>query len=152
MTESESRYLRVFEISVATALAIILLIGFLYIRSREINFCRNVFSDLMQGRFWAVNYIDWEHLKALDMNVGETFSRLPNEKERRNYKKAFIRSLAVGFSRTGTKIGDFSNWRILSKDSEKIIAAADYIKYKKTLLLTFTKSKIGKKLVSLQWQ
>ncbi len=131
--------------------AVLLTALFFQIKEQDINFSRQIFSGLVRGSSGIDRYIDWENLEALNTSVGVRYTRLLNEKERANFKKAFIKNFSFGFNRVGGRLREFRNWRIYGQDSGKIIIACDYLRYNKTLL--FALSKFGtKKLIGLQWE
>ena len=124
---------------------------FLQIKNQEINLCRYIFNGLTNRVYAAEKFIDWENLKALDVDVGAFYTRLADEKDKGGYRKEFIRNFSVGFAKAGGRLNLFTNWRIWYRDSNKVIVAADYSGYNKTIL--FTLSKFGKiKLTSIQWR
>ncbi|MFH0762492.1 MAG: hypothetical protein V1925_01210 [Candidatus Omnitrophota bacterium] len=124
---------------------------FFHIKNREVNLCRYLFNGLVSGNYGAARFIDWDNLKALDLDVAEVYDRLPSEKEQANYKRAFINGFAVGFSRVKARAKAFNNWRIYTKDSEETVVAADYKGQNKTLL--FTLSRYGEpRLKAIQWE
>lgn len=128
---------------------LLLLVVFLFqLNPNEISRCRTMFSALVRGSYSAQKQIDWEKLKALDVDVGATYSQFPDGQQRLNYQKTFVKSFALGFKQMGGELAGFRNWRVYTKDAEKTVIAADY--RGQTLLLTF--SKVGKKLTALQWK
>lgn len=151
MNKTEKYNPAVLEYVALFVIIIVLIAGFFQLKNQEINFCRNIFKGLMGGRVGVQKFIDWEHLKALDTDVGADYTRLPDDKERLNYKKAFIMLFARGFHQGGGNLRSFTNWRIYNKDNSSVTVAADYLKHNKTILFTLAKSG-KKKLVSLQWR
>jgi len=135
-----------------TILIIVLIAGialFLHLKNQEINLCQSILGSLAQGKPAVEKFIDWENFKALGVDVGATYASLANEKEKADYKKAFIQNFAFGFQKSGGKPALFKHWRIYQRESGKVIVACDYSGYNKMLL--FTISKLGKnKLISLQ--
>jgi hypothetical protein len=129
---------------------------FLRIKNRDIDFSRRVFYYLTTGRNAAQAMIDWQNLKAVGVDVGATYSDLPNDNERTNYRKAFINRFALGFQNTGGNFKSFINWRAYPKPygqdcANCAVVAADYQGKDKTIL--FTLSKDGrKKLKAIQWK
>lgn len=139
----------VLEYAVLIAVIITALVFFLRVKTDDIDLCRAVFSGLVKGRYGVQKYIDWENLKAVGVNVGATYIKFTTEKERLNYKKAFIKNFSFGFKKVGGKLKAFTNWRIYNRDSEKTIVAADY----RGKIILFTISKYGKrKLIAIQWK
>lgn len=115
-----------------------------------VRFCRRTFAGLIQGNSALENNIDWGNFQAMEVNVGETYMLLPDSKERRDYKKAFFKSVAAGFRQTGGSYKLFVNWYVFDKDGDKVIVTADYKKTNKTIFFTVSKTP-RPKLISLQW-
>jgi len=137
------------EYSILALVIIACIVFFLHLKNQEINLCQSILGSLSQGKTTVEKFIDWENLNALGVNVGATYTGLANEKEKADYKKAFIQNFAFGFQKSGGKSVLFRHWRIYQRDSGKVIVACDYSGYNKTLL--FIISKLGKnKLISLQ--
>ncbi len=134
------------------ALAVVIAVAlFLQIINRDISRCRYIFAGLTKGSYAVEKLIDWENLKALKIDVGAVYRHIPNQKEKTGYKQAFIQNFSVGFKRAGGKANLFTHWRAHQRDREKIIVAADYSGYNKTILFTLSKLSAGK-LVSIQWK
>ena len=137
---------------VTLVIIILVVIGvFFQIKNQEINFCRKVFTELAKGAPRAEKFIAWENLKAVGADIGAAYRNLPDEKERAHYREAFIKNFALGFRQNRGKVSAFKHWRLYSREGEKVVVAADYLGYNKTIL--FGLSKRGKsKLISLQWK
>lgn len=131
--------------------AAIVLLFVLRLSQGEVAFCRNVFRNLVNGSQSAQRHIDWEHLKAVGVDVGKTYTELPNDQARAQYRKAFVSNFAMGFRRTEGNLGAFRRWRVQGRDGDRIVVAADYETKQTTLLLSIPAS--GKKqLEAIQWQ
>ena len=140
--------------NILIVVVIIVLIGgvFLRIKNSDINFSRRVFSDLIKGRYSAEKMIDWPNLKAVGIDVGKTYSGFPDDKEKADYRKAFIDKFSLGFRQTGARFKSFINWRIYDNTKEALIVSADH-KDKDNKTILFTVSKYGrKKLKAIQWK
>ncbi len=125
------------------------LIFFLWLKSQDINFCRNVVSNLVNGRYSVEKHIDWDNFKGMGIDVGAAYTKFPNEVEKKKYKIAFISNLSSGFKRVGGNFRSYVNWRVYSREADKVVIAADSRNGKVTTL--FTLSVAGKKkLVSVQ--
>ena len=122
-----------------------------WINQSDVNFCRSVFSGLIRGSRSVEKSIAWEDFQALGMNVAVTYAQLPNDKERQNYREAFIKGSARGFRNAQLHIKEFIRWRIYDNDDEKVVIAADYLRYNKVILFTVSKAP-ARKLVSVQWK
>lgn len=133
------------------ALAIFLIFSFM-VRKSDLAFCRDVFKGLTQGRLSAVEkYIDWGALKAMGVDVGDTYKKLPDAKEKTEYRKSFVVNLSKGFKNAGGNFIDFTNWRVYKRDSLKTIIAADYNKKGKKILLTVYGYE-KRKITAIQWE
>jgi len=146
----EKKEIPILEYTVLAAVVIAALLFIYQIKTRDINLARSVFRGLVNGRYGVEKNIDWENLRGLDINAGAAYSKFSTGLEKAGYKRAFIQSFSSGFRRSEGNFKSFVNWRIYSKDSDKIIVAADYQGHNKTLLFVFPKS--GRKLASIQWE
>ncbi len=136
------------------AAAVLVVVGgllvFLQSVSAEIRVCRSALEGLSRGQAWAQGRVDWNRLSAMGMNVGATYASLPNDRERARYRQAFITQFSKGFKGTGASARDFINWRVVERETDRIVVAADYPGKGKTLLMTITAR--GKQRVeSIQW-
>jgi hypothetical protein len=116
---------------------------------QEVEFARRVFTGLVRGRRVVAKYIDWHSLKATGVDVGATYNSLASEKERRDYRKAFIQNFSFSFRTSGGRLNWFKNWRIHSRDSRKITVAADAGTM--TLLLYISADPRQRKLLGIEW-
>ena len=123
---------------------------YLNIKNQDINFSRRVFAGLIKGRHSVQKLIDWENLQAVGVDVGQTYSALPNGKERADYQRAFVERFSLGFRQVGGDFKSFTNWRLYDNAPEVAIVAADY-KDNKTILFTLSKYE-RKKLTAIQWE
>lgn len=122
--------------------------GAIRMRTNHVDFCRESFRRLADGKVSVEHRIDWPNLTALDVNVGQTYGRLANEREQSGYRRAFIEQFASGFQKSGTSPSDFMNWRVHERRPGEVVVAADYTAKDKTLLMAVA----GKKVRSIQWQ
>lgn len=102
--------------------------------SAEVQFCRKTFTDLTKGRRGVQEHIRWERLRALGLDVGQSYSMLKSQQDQRRYQTEFISGFANGFQRTGTRAGAFVNWRIQQRRDKTVTVAADLPTHRKTLL------------------
>jgi hypothetical protein len=118
----------------------------------DVELCRRTFQGLAEGRPGVQRSIGWERLKALDVDVGAAYAKLPNDGERRQYRQAFIQQFSEGFRRTGGNPEAFVGWRAQGRtDDGRVVVAADYEGKDKTLLLQLSGG-WHKKVVGIQWQ
>ena len=131
------------------AIAVVMVIARL--SQGEAGFCREVFRNLVDDRQSAQGQIDWEHLTAVGVDVGKTYTGLPNDQARAQYRKAFVDNFAMGFRRAEGNLSAFRNWRIQARDGDRIVVAADYETKHKTLLFSIPASG-QRKVEAIQWQ
>lgn len=141
----------ILEISSLVAVVFVSLWFFLQMKTQELHLCQKAFRGLVKGSYGVQKFIDWEHLQAVGVDVGNTYSKFANQKEKVDYKKGFMRGFPLGFKQTGGKLKAFVNWRIFSQDAQKTIIAVDYTSKNKTLLFTVSKYP-KKKIVAIQWK
>jgi len=136
-------------ISVVIAIGLLTIYN-LYIRDPDIYFARSVFENLVRANQGAQDVIEWSLFKGVGFDVGANYLRLPDELQRKTFRKVFITSFSEGFRKTEGKLGAFVNWRISSKDDKTMTVAADYKTHGKTLLFTFIRQ--PRKLISVEWE
>jgi hypothetical protein len=132
------------------AIVIILVAAVIFhIKTQDVEFCRSVFTGLVKGKYSIQKHIDWDNFKALNTDIGATYSKFKTEKEKTDYRKGFIYSFKLGFEYSRGNLKEFNKWRAYRKEDGKTIVAVDY--RKKTLLLTIPSS--GKRvLTELAWK
>ena len=118
----------------------------------EVGFCRDAFAGLAHGRLSAERQVDWEHLQAMGVDVGETYRRLPNAQEQRQYRQSFIGQFAGGLARSGAAATAFTGWRRAGARDGEVLVAADYAVNQKTLLFGVSGSWFHRRITSMQWQ
>lgn len=117
----------------------------------EIDFCRDVLTDLLHGDSSVVPRIDWEHFDALGVNVGRNYARLPDDQERAKYQKAFLSATALGFQVSRLTADAFINWRVHDRREGAVTVAADFPYRQRTLL--FVLSATGqRRLEAMRWR
>lgn len=117
----------------------------------ELAHYRAVFAGLVGGRASVQRDIAWERLEAMGVHVGETYTHLPDDRQRAQYRQAFIRSVAAAFRQQGGAARSFTRWRIAERTAERVVVAADYPAKEKVLLLEFAASG-PKQLKAIRWQ
>lgn len=124
---------------------------FLYVKNQDTNFSRRIFAGLIKGNSSVQKLIDWPNFQAVGVDVGRSYSILSNDKEKADYRRAFIEKFGSGFRQTGAGLKSFINWRVNAREADSIIVAADCKDKAQTIL--FTLSKDGrKKLAAIQWE
>ena len=117
---------------------------------RDVEFCRSVFRGLAHGRAAVQQHIDWEHLKAVGVDVGATYTGLPSDLERERYRQTFVLAFSRGFELTGARATNFVNWRVAERQPDTITVAADYPLTKQTLLFVIP-SAGTKRIGAIRW-
>lgn len=119
-------------------------------RQGDAQFAQRTLNGLIQGRVSVQRALDWEHLAALDMDVGQTYRGLP-EGERTPYRRSFITGFAQGFQNSGANTTSFTHWRIHERGAQTVIIAADYPAKQKIMLMTLSTTG-PKRVQAIQWQ
>jgi hypothetical protein len=139
----------ILEYTLLIAIVMGALVFFIHMKNENTDFCRKVFNGLVKGSYAVQKFIDWEKLKAMNVDVGATYIKFTTEKQRSDYKQAFIKYLSLGFKQTGSKLDLFTNWRAYDRYTDKTVVAADY----RGKIILFTISRDGKrKLIAIQWK
>ena len=135
-------------------LAVVFALQFLMQKKQDADvvFCRNMYTQLAKGSTDAERYIDWEHFRALEYDVGAEYNRLANPRDKFNYRESFIKGCAAGFQYFQGELIKFTNWRIYSRSPDRVVVACDHPKTHNTLLFTFSKSGTKRKWVALEWK
>ena len=133
------------------SLAVIFIIFLRAKPKNDLELCRDIFWGFVEGRQSLQNYIDWEHLRALGLDVGATYRKLPNPKEKEDYRREFYKNFSVSFKRNAGRFEAFTNWRIYEKAALGTIIAADYKLKSKTALFTLSGFE-NKKLTNIKWE
>jgi hypothetical protein len=138
-------------IFVLTALGLLLMSGCAQMEN-DVQLTRRIFNGLCRGNQGVQSLIDWETLKAVEMDVGQPYSMLRNEKEKADYKKAFFYNFAFSFKAAGGRTTNFFNWRVKSKDALSSVVAADTAGQGKVILFTLTHRNNKRKLTAINWE
>ena len=104
--------------------------GFYALSDPDVRLCHRVLAQLVNADLAVSRSIDWDHLQALDANVGATYAALQNREERVGYERAFIRNFAEGFRKSGGRLSAFTHWRAEPDGT----VSADYPAKQKTLV------------------
>ena len=137
-----------------------------------VRWTKQTFETLVSGRSSVQARIAWERLSAVGVDVGATYTKLPNAREQAQYRQAFLRELASGFRRSGARAESFVNWRIeesaesaemkaqsaqnksaegAERDARTMVVAADFPAKQKTLLMTLTVGK-PRQVTGIGWK
>ena len=117
----------------------------------DVTFCQAVLKGLANANQAIQRKVDWERLKAMGVDVGATYTKLANERERSGYRRAFINSFSENFYRARGDLEAFRRWRVEERADGRIVVAADYEGRHRTLLLSLPASG-RKQVVEIQWQ
>jgi hypothetical protein len=128
-----------------------LLIGLTRIGRSDVRFCREVLEGLVNGRPAVHRRIDWGRLQAAGVDVGTTYSALPNAKERVQYEQAFIANFARGFAQAQGRVSDFHDWRVAAREPGGVVVAADFKDSGRSLLF-LVGTQGARKLAALEWK
>ena len=117
----------------------------------DVQLARRIFNGLCSGKQGVQNLIDWQTLKAMGVDVGQSYSNIVSEKERSDYRKVFFYNLSYAFRAAGGNVSKFSNWRVKGRGGDNTVVAAD-IPSGKALLLTLSNKGSARKLIAIEWQ
>ena len=109
---------------------VVIIAALLRLSDRDVRFCRGVLHDLVMGRQSVQSRIDWERVTAMGVDIGATYAQLPNDGERAQYRRAFIRNFADGFRKSGGRLDGFTHWMVAPDGT----VSADYPAKGKTLV------------------
>lgn len=123
----------------------------LRVHNAEAAFCRQLLADLVTGKAAVRERIDWEHLKAFGTDVGAEYAKLATAEEKRLYQTAFVQQFSAGFRQGGGDVRSFTHWRVLEKQQDQVVVAADQEAKHQTLLFQVA-SGGPQQLMGLQWQ
>jgi hypothetical protein len=139
------------EYTIIGIIAVALLIFAWEFSQYDVRFCRSALDGLVKGAIKVERLIDWEKLEALGIDVGANYRRFTNPQDKETYRRLFIRNFAVGFQKGEGDFKKFTNWRVLLRKGAKVVVAADYLLYNKTVLFTLFKSS-KTKLIAIEWK
>ncbi|KPK98527.1 MAG: hypothetical protein AMJ95_03995 [Omnitrophica WOR_2 bacterium SM23_72] len=118
----------------------------------DVQLARRIFNEMCAGRKSVENLIDWQTLKAVDIDVGSTYSQFRTENDKKDYRKAFLYNFSGSFKSAGGRTSNFFNWRLKAKDAASTIVAADTAGQGKVILFTITKIAGQRKLTAINWE
>ena len=132
----------------SAGLAALVLVGAVIwsLMGQDVRLCKRVFAGLVQGDQSVRKHIDWEHLKALDVDVGTDYTKLPSADEQAAYQQGFVRSFSEGFVRSKADPAGFAGWRAQSDGTVTV----EYPAKRKTVV--FQLSENGKQVSGLAWK
>lgn len=134
----------------AVALIVVLALAIGRRDQGPVPFCGRVFRGLVDGNRSVEGAIAWERLQAMGVDVGATYTGLANEKERAEYRRAFIQSFGSGFTQGGGEASAFKGWRVDAEEGDRILVAVDYEGRERTLVFGLPAS--GERMVeTIHW-
>jgi len=105
----------------------------------EVDFARDAVERLLNGDTTVEEAFAWETLKVPGAeDAGEAYSELPDEENRKEFRKGFIEKFSESFKGAGATVDDLKNWREHARDGETIVIAVDS-KAEKPLLVTIVR-------------
>jgi len=113
---------------------------------QDVKLCKRVLTGLIQGNQAVRQNIDWDHLTALDVDVGATYAQFRDAHEQTAYQRMFVQKFAEGFAQANANASVFTGWRA----QENGTVTVDYPAKSKTLVFRLSKS--GKQIAGLAWQ
>ncbi|HVO30640.1 MAG TPA: hypothetical protein VMV18_07885 [bacterium] len=110
-------------------------------------FARAAFEKLSAGDPAAAASIDWEALRGRTLDVGSVYRALGDDKERADFRAAFLANFAGTLREQGVASADYTGWRAEKKstDAEVVTAASP----KGSVHLTVAVRATGMKLVAI---
>lgn len=91
----------------------------------DVSFARNTFESLARGDSAVAEKIDWAVFTSMGVDFGASYVALSSGVEKQQMVTGFITQFATSFRETGGKVEGFTNWRVISHDSQKTEVAAD---------------------------
>lgn len=91
----------------------------------DVSFARNTFESLARGDSAVAEKIDWAVFTSMGVDFGASYVALSSGVEKQKMVTSFITQFATSFRETGGKVEGFTNWRVVSHDSQKTEVAAD---------------------------
>ncbi len=91
----------------------------------DVTFAKNTFASLAKGDSSVSTKIDWPVFTSLGENLGASYVALSSDVEKQKLTSSFITQFSVSFRESGGSVDAYSNWRVVSHDSQKTEVAAD---------------------------
>ena len=113
---------------------------------QDVKLCKRVLTGLIQGNQAVRQHIDWDHLTALDVDVGATYTQIQDAQEQAIYQRMFVQKFAEGFAQASADASVFTGWRAQGDGTVTV----DYPAKSKTLVFRLSES--GKQIAGVAWQ
>lgn len=91
----------------------------------DVTFAKNTFESLAKGDSSVSTKIDWPVFTSLGENLGASYVALGSDVEKQKLINSFITQFSVSFRESGGSVDAYTNWRVVSHDSQKTEVAAD---------------------------
>ncbi len=91
----------------------------------DVGFARHTFESLARGDSAVAEKIDWAVFTSMGVDFGLSYGALVSGVEKQKMITGFITQFATSFRETGGTVEGFTNWRVVSHDSQKTEVAAD---------------------------
>jgi hypothetical protein len=91
----------------------------------DVSFAKGTFESLAKGDSSVADKIDWPVFTSLGENLGASYVGLNSEVEKQKLVSGFITQFSISFRESGGSVDAFSNWRVVSHDSQRTEVAAD---------------------------
>lgn len=91
----------------------------------DVTFAKKTFESLAKGDSAVSTKIDWPVFTSLGENLGASYVALNSEVEKQKLISSFITQFSVSFRESGGSVDAYTNWRVVSHDSQKTEVAAD---------------------------
>lgn len=91
----------------------------------DVSFARSTFESLARGDASVANKIDWPVFTSMGNNAGAAYSLLPSGVEKERFVSNFITQFAASFREGGGSVDQFTNWRVVTHDSQSTEVAAE---------------------------
>ena len=91
----------------------------------DVTFARTTFESLARGDAEVAKKIDWPVFTSWGENVGVAYTALTSGAEKERFISNFITQFSTAFREGGGSVDAYTNWRVVSHDSQRTEVAAD---------------------------
>jgi hypothetical protein len=112
----------------------------------DVVFAREAVEGLLGGDVGVADAFDWENLKVPGADAGDAYKEMPDDENREEFRKGFIKKFSESFKQSGASVSDLKNWREQSKEGERTTVAVDTTTGK--TMRVFVVRRDGRQLVS----
>ena len=136
------------EYAVAGGLAVGAAMVVVNLVNSDVALCRRTFAGLVKGDPAMRHAIAWDRLRAEDVDVGASYTKLTGALDRLTYQQTFIKAFAEGFRHEGGTLKSFTHWRAEPDGS----VAVDYPAKQKTLVFELSSEAGRPQVVGIRWK